>query len=309
MTTFTHILLNNIIPLSIMIAIGAALQRKFKLDIRTLAKLNFFLFSPAVVFTMLYESTFTANVAFQVLLFFVIFYLMLVAVVELFIRVRRLKGNMPAAMRNSVIFYNSGNFAIPLNQLVFASNPFTLSVQLIIMVIQSVLPNTLGIYSINAQRMKGREALMMVLKFPPIYVAPFALLVRTLDISIPEPIYAPLEYIAQAFVATALVTLGAQLGNMQWSLSKINIVFFSNTLRLLVSPALAFLVVWMLGYDGLLAQALILSSAVPTSLSSVLLAVEFDNEPDYASQAVFSSTLFSIITVTFVIAIVQMVYA
>ena len=34
----------------------------------------------------------------------------------------------------------------------------------------------------------------------------------------------------------------------------------------------------------MMAKALIVSSAVPTSLSSVLLAVEFDNEPEFASQ-------------------------
>ncbi|HZG85750.1 AEC family transporter [Paenibacillus sp.] len=305
MTIFLHILLNNVVPLSIMIGLGFGLQRAFRLDIRTLSKLNFYFFSPAILFTMLYETTFTAELAFQVLLFFVIFYALLVAVAEAFIRIRRLQGGMTTAMRNSVIFYNSANFGIPLNQLVFAGNPFTLSIQLVIMVIQAVLPNTLGIYTINAQRMTVKEAMKVVLAFPAIYVVPLALLFNGFDVPIPQPIYAPLKYIAQAFIATALLTLGAQLGNMRWSLSHINLVFSSNTLRLLVSPAIGFFVVWMLGYDGLLAQALVISCAVPTSLSSVLLAVEFDNEPDFASQAVFLSTVCSIVTVAVVIALAQ----
>jgi len=308
MTIFLHILLNNVVPLSIMIGLGYGLQRAFRLDIRTLSKLNFYFFSPAILFTMLYETTFTAELAFQVLLFFVIFYALLVAVAEAFIRVRRLRGGMTSAMRNSVIFYNSANFAIPLNQLVFAGNPFTLSIQLVIMVIQAVLPNTLGIYTINAQRMTVKEAMKVVLTFPAIYVVPLALLFNGFDFPIPQPIYAPLKYIAQAFIATALLTLGAQLGNMKWSLSHFDLVFSSNMLRLLVSPAIGFLVVWMLGYDGLLAQALVISCAVPTSLSSVLLAVEFDNEPDFASQAVFLSTVCSIATVAVVIALAQSLY-
>ncbi|WP_309121960.1 AEC family transporter [Paenibacillus sp.] len=304
MTIFTHILLNNVVPLSIMIGLGVALQRAFKLDIRTLSKLNFYFFSPAMLFTMLYESTFTTDTAFRTLLFFAVFYAMLMAVVELFIRLRGLKEGMPSAMRNSVIFYNSANFAIPLNQLVFASNPFTMSIQLIIMVIQSLLPNTFGIFTINARKMELKQALKVVFTFPAIYVVPVALLMKGFDVPVPSPIYTPLEYIAQAFIATALLTLGAQLGNMKWSLSKFDLVFFSNGLRLLVSPALGFLAVWLLGYEGLLAQALVLSCAVPTSLSSVLLAVEFDNEPDFASQAVFSSTVFSIFTVAVVIALI-----
>ena len=305
MEIFTHILLNNVVPLSIMITIGVILQRTFKLDMHTLSKLNFYLLSPAVLFTMLYESTFTAEIAFQVILFFVIFYLLLVAVVEGFMIFRRLRGGMRSAMRNSVIFYNSANFAIPLNQLVFASNPFTMSVQLIIMVFQSILPNTLGIYMINASRMSVKEALKVVFTFPAVYVLPIALVLKLFDVPIPQPIYTPLEYISQAFIATALMTLGAQLANMKWSVSKLDLLSASVFMRLLVSPALGFLVVWILGFEGLLAQALVLSCAVPTSLSSMLLAVEFDNEPDFASQAVFVSTVASIVTVTFVIALIQ----
>ncbi|MCI3921584.1 AEC family transporter [Paenibacillus sp. TRM 82003] len=305
MSIFMHILLQNVIPLSIMIGLGVLLQRIFKLDIRTLSKLNFYFFSPAVIFTMLYESTINAEIAFQVLGFFVVFYLLLMGVVEAYIRLKRLRGGLPSAMRNSVIFYNSANFAIPLNQLVFASHPFTMSVQLIIMVIQSLLPNTFGIYTINAQRMSVKEALKVVFTFPAIYVVPVAILLKSFAVPIPQPIYTPLEYISQAFIATALLTLGCQLGNMKWSLDRFDLLFVSNAMRLLISPALGFLVVWMLGFEGLLAQALVLSCAVPTSLSSVLLAVEFDNEPDFASQAVFSSTVLSIFTVTIVIALIQ----
>ncbi len=57
----------------------------------------------------------------------------------------------------------------------------------------------------------------------------------------------------------------------------------------------------MMGIDEMMGAALIVSSAVPTSLSSVLLAVEFDNEKDFASQSVLVSTALSIVTVTAVI--------
>lgn len=305
MSVFTHILTNNIIPLSIMIVIGFSLQRAFQLDMRTLSKLIFYFLSPALYFTMIYESDFSVEIAGRVLLFYVVFYLMLMAVAEAVIRLRGLKGGLLAAMRNSIIFYNSANYAIPLNQLVFAGNPFTMSIQLIVMILQSLLPNTLGIFMINAGKMKLKEALKIVFLFPAIYVVTFAFLMKTFQVPIPEPVYKPLEYISQAFIAMALLTLGAQLGSMKWSLKNFDLVFLSNAMRLIVSPALGFLAVWILGYEGLLAQALVLSCAVPTSLVSLLLAVEFKNEPEFASQTVFSSTVFSIFTVTVVIMLIQ----
>ncbi|WP_010271268.1 AEC family transporter [Paenibacillus senegalensis] len=304
MEYFLYILLNNIIPLSVLIALGVLLQVIFKLDIKTLSKLNFYLFSPAVIFKMLYESEISLNVLMQVLLFFVIFIVLLFAMVEVIIRIRGYRRDMKSAMRNSVIFYNSANYAIPLNQLVFVGDTFTLSIQIIIMMLQSLLPNTYGIYSVNAHKASTRDTLKRIFSLPVIYVIPIGFLMRGFEVPIPDPVYQPINHIANAFIATALLTLGVQLGSMKWKLN-LSDVAISNTLRLLIAPALGFAVVWMLGIEGIMAQALVLSCAVPTSLSSVLLAVEFDNEPEFSSQAVFSSTVFSIFTVTLVIYLLQ----
>jgi malate permease and related proteins len=307
MSYFTHILLNNVIPLTIMIAIGVILYRAFQLDIKTLSKLNFYLFSPAIVFKMLYESTLSFNILMQVLLFFFIYFGAMFLLVEVVMRLRGYKGGMVTAMRNSVIFYNSANYAIPLNQLVFVGDAFTMSIQIIIMMMQSLLPNTYGIYSVNAAKKSDLKATMKtILTLPVLYVIPIAFIMRGFHIPVPEPIYAPINYVSNAFIATALLTLGVQLGSMKWQL-RLSDVMVSNVLRLLVGPAVGFAVVMMMGFEGIMAQALVLSCAVPTSLSSVLIAVEYDNEPEFASQVVFSSTIFSIFTVTLVIYLMKFI--
>lgn len=304
MSYFSHILLNNVIPLCIMIFIGAILQRIFKLDIKTLSKLNFYLFSPVIVFKMLYESTISGSILLKVLLFFLISILLLAFIAEIIMRVRKYKAGMRSAMRNSVIFYNSANYAIPLNQLVFVGDAFTMSIQIIIMMIQNVLPSTYGVYSVNSHKNNLRATLRTVLSMPSLYTIPLAFIMKGLSVSISQTIYIPIDYVSNAFIATALVTLGVQLGSMKWHI-KFSDVAISNFLRLIIGPAIGFLVVYLLGFEGMLAKALVLSSAVPTSLSSVLLAVEFDNEPEFASQAIFSSTIFSIFTVTLVIYLLQ----
>ncbi|WP_028547322.1 AEC family transporter [Paenibacillus sp. UNC451MF] len=306
MTYFTHILMNNVIPLSVMIALGAILYRAFKLDIKTLSKLNFYLFSPALVFKMLYESTLTFGLLIQTLAFFALFFVAMFILVEVVIRWRRYKGGMVPAMRNSVIFYNSANYAIPLNQLVFVGDAFTLSIQIIIMMMQNLLPNTYGIYSVNAHKKDTKQTLKTILSLPVIYMIPLAFVMRWLHIQVPEPIYAPINYVSNAFIATALVTLGVQLGSMKWKL-KLSDVMLSNVLRLLIGPAVGFAIVSLMGIHGVMAQALVLSCSVPTSLSSVLIAVEYDNEPEFSSQVVFSSTIFSIFTVTLVIYLMKFI--
>ncbi|WP_068774351.1 AEC family transporter [Paenibacillus sp. FJAT-26967] len=300
MTYFVHIFLNNIVPLSIMILIGAAMYRAFKLDIKTLSKLNFFVFSPALVFVKLYESELSVAVLGQVLFFFLLFFTAISVMAEIFIRIRRYKGGMKGAMRNSVVFYNSANYAIPLNQMVFVGDAFTMSIQMIIMMMQNLLPNTLGVYNVNAHKSSWKDILRTVAFLPTIYMIPLAFLLRHFEIPIPQPINTPLHYIADGFMATALLTLGVQLGGMKWKFM-FSDVLWSNFLRLIMGPVIGLLIVLLLGLEGPMAQALVLSCAVPTSLSSVLLAVEYDNEPDFSSQAVFMSTVLSMFTVTLVI--------
>ncbi len=297
---FFYILTHNVIPLCLLIAGGITLQRIFHLDIKTMTKLLFYLFSPVLVFTDIYQTQFAHSVLLHVLLFYVLFFISLWFITTLVIRLRRYRGGIKGVMRNSVLFYNSANYGIPLNQLVFHANPLALSIQVIVMLFQNLLPNTYGVYSINAHKMTFAAAIKTVFKLPAIYTIPAAILFRLFHVVIPEPIMIPLHDVVNGFTAFALTTLGMQLGNMKWEI-KLSNVLVSNSLRLLVSPAIAVIFVRILAIPGMVGEALILSSAVPTSLNSMLLAVEFDNEPDLASQTVFSSTLISIFTVTLVI--------
>lgn len=304
---FGHILLHNIIPLSIMIGLGAGMYRRFQLDIKTFSKLIFYLFTPVMIFKLLYEAELSAVILLKIIIFIVLFLLSLYGVAEIVLRLRKVEGGMKSAMRNSVLFYNSANYAIPLNQLVFASNPFTMSIQLIVMVFQSVLPHTYGIYAVNAHKSTLRDTMRTILRMPVIYAVPAAIVLKELHVPIPQPIYEPITYIANGYTALALLTLGVQLGQMKWQPERLGNIVWSNVLRLCVAPVIGFAIVKLMGIDGLMAQALVLSCAVPTSLASVLLAVEFDNEPDFASQAVFSSTVASIITVTVVIYLIRFI--
>lgn len=303
MTIFFHILLTNVLPMGIMVALGIVLQRAFSLDIKTLSKLNFYLFSPAIMFDLIYTTAISVGLLGQVMLFFVIFMVVQYVLVEGVIRVRGYGPSMRSAMRNSVLFYNSANYGVPLNQLAFAGNKATLAIQVLIMMVQSLVPNTYGVYSVNAHKADMRQIWRTILSMPVIYVIPLAFLLRGFEVPIPQPIATPIGYLSDAFIGTALITLGVQLGSMEWRIKRSLLidVSLSGAMRLIAGPALAWLIVWLMGFDKLTAAALIVSSAVPTSLSSVLLAVEFDNEKEFASQAVFVSTLLSIFTVTAVI--------
>lgn len=308
MSIFIHILLTNVLPMAIVVVLGIILGRKFSLDIKTLSKLNFYLFSPAIMFDLLYNTEISGSLIGKILYFLVLFMVGQYLIVEIVIRIRGYGPSMKSAMRNSVLFYNSANYGIPLNQLAFAGNEKTLAIQVIIMMVQSFIPNTYGIYSVNAHKANMRAIWHTIISMPIIYVIPLAFTLRGLEVSIPQSIATPIDYLSSAFIGTALITLGVQLGNMEWKIKRSLLidVSLSGMLRLVAGPLLAWLIVWVIGVDKMTAAAFIISSAVPTSLSSVLLAVEFDNEAEFASQSVFVSTILSIITVTAVIFFLQL---
>ncbi len=307
MSVFAHILVNNVLPLTMMIVFGILIQKAFSLDIRTLTKLNFYLFTPAVVFKSLYTTDIALSVISHTLIFFFVFMLAQFLLLELVIWLRGYKGGMIATMRNSVQFYNSANYGIPLNQLAFAGNPYTLSIQVLMMMMQSLVPNTYGVYLVNAHRARFRDIWKTIISMPVIYVIPLAFLMRAYDVPIPDFVETPIGYLSDAFLGTALITLGVQLGSMSWKIRKAQAVdvAISSGLRLVAGPLIAWLIVSLMDLPSLMKAALIVSSAVPTGLNCVLLAVEYDNEPEFASQAVFFSTLLSIVTVSVVISLLH----
>ncbi|MDF2725605.1 MAG: transporter [Paenibacillus sp.] len=300
MSYFLHILLANVLPIGIMISVGYLMGKKYAIHAGSLSKLVFNLFMPIFMFVLLLKVSITWGLVLKVMLFSLSFTVLSAIAAEIVIRLRRYDAPMRGAMRNTILFYNSGNYMIPLNQLVFAGNPITLAVQIIVSVIQNLLPGTYGIYNANAHKGKLSGALKTILLYPGIYAVLAAIAIRLLDVTIPEPLYLPLEYISNATIALALITLGVQL-----SLLNLNIrysdVLISSALRLLAGPLLGFGLVKLIGFDDLVAKALVLSCAAPTSLICALIAMEYDNEPDFSAHAVLFSTVASMLTVTLTI--------
>ena len=141
-------------------------------------------------------------------------------------------------------------------------------------------------------------------KMPFIYAVTLAWCIRTFEIDMPSFIWLSLKYLTQALIPMALLTLGIQLAKTKISHAwQISIV--SLCCRLLLSPVIGFGLVILLDIDRTIAPILVLSTSYPTAINTVLLAMEFDSEEAFAANAVFLSTVCSIITVATVIFLVK----
>ena len=289
-----------ILPIFIVMAIGFILQKKFTMDISTLSKLNIYFVVPAFIFVKLYSTQFSASLFGHVLLFFILLVIILYVISTLFAKLLGLDRGKKTAFSNSTIFFNSGNYGVPVNELVFKGDPFAMSIQVIVLTLQNIFTFSYGIFALQSVNTSKWKAMIGYFKMPVLYAMGAGLICNALNIQVPAVILVPANMIANAMIGLALLTLGAQVARIQFK-AALSAVYSSLTVRLIISPIIALFIIWLFRVDGMTAQALLIASAMPTSVNSAVIAEEYKNYPDFAAQVVLFSTIISAFTVSFVI--------
>ena len=195
MNTFFYIIINIILPIFFLIAVGFVGQKKLKMDLRTLTKLNIYIFIPAVLFLKIYETNVTLKFFSQVLVYILIIQVAMFILVQLLSKAFGYSRIIKGLLQLSAVF-NSGNYGLPLVELVFNGDPVAVTSQVFIMLIQNVTTNTFGVFR-PVQEIPTTKALKNILKMPSIYVILMVILVKSFHITIPGLVLVPLGYIAK----------------------------------------------------------------------------------------------------------------
>ena len=308
MQYFIYILINVISPIFTIILLGYLLQLKFKLSIYSLSKVQIFIFIPSLVFLNIYNSTLDKSLMGSIVLYTSILFFVFIALSTLVSRILKLEKPKEKAFVNSVALRNQGNFGIPLVALLYVSNSseYAMSIHMIGLMTTTILMYTVGLYNASSGTYTSKEAFKNILKLPIMYVMILAILARQLGIVIGSPQIATLTYLSKAVVPLALITLGAQLQETKFDFSD-KTVYIGNFLRLIASPIIAYILCVFMNIDAVARDVLVIGAATPTAVNSVLLAIEFKGNSDYASQTVFTSTILSSVTIAIVINILKFI--
>lgn len=301
------ILKDIILPIFIIMSIGFILQRKFHMDVQTLARLNIYIFVPGFIFVKLYEAEFTASLFGNVFSFFVLYVLFLFIISHVAAKFLRFTDGKKVTFTNSIVFFNSGNYGVPVNDLVFKGDSFAMSIQVVVLTLQNIFIFSYGVFSMQSVDAGKLKALIGYFKMPILYAMVAGVLLNIWDVILPSFLSVPANYISDALISVALLTLGAQVANLKLT-SGLSNVYSSIIIRLVIGPLIALGMIFGFGVTGITAQALLIASAMPTSVNSAVIALEYDNYPEFAAQIVLFSTLMSTITVTFVIFVARMLF-
>lgn len=311
MDIILHILSRNILPLFALILLGFVLDKRFNLNINTLTKINFYLFVPSFIFVSIYQTAIALD-ALKAMLVTLLILISNMLLCHILAKVRHYDKGMKSAFQNTVMFYNSGNMGIPVITLVFSSGAYmvgehapylslALTTQIMVLVIQNIGSNTFGFFIAGRANRHWQAALLNILKMPTIYMVTLAFLLKLVPFDVTTlPIWPIFEYARGGLVPVALVTLGVQLSKSKIQMDN-RTVYLAVFTRLIIGPLLALGFILLLQIDGIVAQVLLISAAVPTAVNVALIAVECDNHPGFSTQAVIASTMISSVTLTGVI--------
>ena len=283
----------------------------------TLSKLNIYLFVPGFVF----HNVSTSTLGWSTMGGIVGMTLLQVITLGLLVwgigKTLRVQHKTLAAIALAVMFYNSGNYGLPLADLAFHSRGA--AVQAFVMMTQNILTFTIGL-GIAAWAGAGGFAsgIATLFRLPILPTLAAALLGKWWIHRgggfhpLPPAIAQTAQYVSNGMVPLALATVGAQLaGNPRWP--RWRPVSMVLVLRLLLGPIQMAALLWLLhelatwfpGSQTLVAmdlwpwpaQLLILTASVPTAVNTLLLTMELDGDADLAADCVFWTTIASCITI------------
>lgn len=298
--SFLTVLSSVILPIFILIGVGVALDRFFQLDLRTLGKLNFYVFVPALLFIKIFEADSQGGTLLKIVLFTAAHMSILFAVAWVLAG----RGSLTPQRKMialGAVFANAGNYGIPLVIMAFGEEYVGALAMLI--VTQNVFSFTFGVWLFQKEKGGPLRVLRGMAGIPVIHAVAAALLLRWLDLGVIAQIHGPLTALADAMIPVALLTLGAQLSRSFGAKNDFLPLSVITVLRLGAGPLLAWALAPLFDFPGTIASLLIVALGLPVAVNVYILAAEYEEDEVLASQAIFWSTLLSTVTVSILLAL------
>lgn len=294
-------LLLIILPVFIIFSIGYIGQKLIGFDIKSISTVALYLMSPFLAFRTFFTNKITMDY------FYIIFFCLLLTVILLaivWITGLMMKATRPqlSAMILGGVFMNSGNYGAPVVLFAFGAVGFDYAV--IMMVFQSLLMNSIGIFfaSIGGEEKATlQQSIQRVIRMPLIYAAVLGIVLQLFSVTVPQPVMEGISMVADASIPTVMLVLGMQLAAISRKRVAYRYVSAVTVIRMIASPLIAAGILYFMPVSDLLKAVIILQSAMPAAANTTMFALQFGTEPDLVSFTTFITTLISIITIPFVL--------
>ncbi len=254
--------------------------------------------SPIVIFVSYqrdYDSQLLTNLGIAAMLSFLAF---LISIGLGYLLIPQKNIDHHVVERFSVIYPNLGFMGLPLVNAVLGSEG-------VLYVTASMAVFNLFCWTQGVIMMSGTCSLKDMLKkllSPSIIAVVVSLACFLLRIKLPNIFLNPLQSISDTNTPLAMIVIGSTIAqtNLLQTFTKPKL-YYTAICRLLIIPAVTFIVFYFLHTEYLVSSAVMLAMSCPTATFCVIFSIIYKKDYRYASEIVASSTLFSMATLPLVV--------
>lgn len=290
-----------ILPVFIIFSIGYIGQKFIGFDIKSISTAALYLMSPFLAFRTFYSNELTMDY-FYIVFFSLTLTSVLLVIVWITALIMKATRSQLSAMILGGVFMNSGNYGAPVVLFAFGAVGFDYAV--IMMVFQSLLMNTVGIFfaSIGGEEKSTlRQSAQRVIRMPLIYAAFLGIGLQLVSVTVPSALMEAISLVADASIPTVMLVLGMQLAAISRKRVAYRYVSAVSIIRMAVSPLIAAGILYFMPVNDLLKAVIIVQASMPAAANTTMLALQFGTEPDLVSFTTFITTLISILTIPLVL--------
>lgn len=293
-------------PIFSIFIVGFIAQKVLKFDIANLSKMSLYVLSPFLAFKTFYTHTLTSDYLIYIAYIFGLCF-SLVFIVSMWSIAMRYSVKERCALILSSCFMNNGNYGTPVLLVFFGSLGFDLGV--IMMVLQQFVMSTVGIYyaakgSAHSDIVSQKDVIKKVIRMPVAYGAFAGIIFQLCHIPLSKSIMTSIGMIGDSSIVIIMIILGMQLAKIKITQLDYPKLSFALTARMVISPIVAFAMVYFMPLSPMYKQILIVLAAMPSAANTTLMSVQFDTHPELVSSATLVSTLLSLITLPIVLSII-----
>lgn len=156
---------------------------------------------------------------------------------------------------------------------------------------------TLGVYFLSKGNKKAKFSFKSMIN--PSMIAVFiGLILFVMRVKLPVFINKPLELLGDVTTPLSMVVIGSMLaGSSAVECFKRFDMYILSILRLIIIPAAVFMALKPFSFDSIIMAIPVVISAMPSAANTAIMANEYGSDVSLASQAVFFTTLFSVVSI------------
>lgn len=277
-------------PVFTIILVGYLYARFRPLDMSTANRLNMEIFSPALLFTILSNSSFNLfdyqSLALATLLILLGSGLIVLPLVH-WLKIQ-VKTFIP-----SMMFVNAGNIGIPVA--LFAFGEPGLPIAVLFFMITAFLNYSFGLYIMN-----HRAPWFKVFQMPLVQAGLLGFVINMMSFKIPQLLLTPLEMLGQCAIPIILFSLGVRLTQMDLTHWRIGLL--GAVVRPLVGTLLFLLIRPWFTLTPIQASGLLIFAVLPPAIVNYIIAEQYQQEPHQVAAIVMLGNLGSFISLPIALA-------